>query len=479
MPESATSPEARALALLPVAALAERLRRREVSPVEITRLYLDRIAALDPTLSAFITVTADQALAEAAAAEREIAAGHYRGPLHGVPVALKDLFYTAGVRTTAGSKILADFVPAEDATVVARLRAAGAISLGKTNLEEFAFGATSINPHYGACRNPWDPTRIAGGSSGGSAAAVAAGLCGAALGTDSGGSIRQPSALCGLVGLKPTYGRVSRHGVVPLSWSQDHVGPMTRTVRDAALVLQVIAGHDPRDAASSPAPVPDYLADLEAGVRGLRLGLPRDFFFDRVEPEIAAAVRAAAQTLAGLGARVEEIPLPHAHLTYAAGATILFAEAAAYHEPWLRARPAAYGPLVRDRLRVGAALLATDYLKAQRARAALVAETRRLFADVDALLTPTVPVAAPRQDADRIRWPDGTEEDVRGATLRFTRPFNLLGFPAISVPCGFTADDLPIGLQIVAGPFAERTVLQVARAYEAATAWGARHPAVC
>ncbi len=467
---------ARELAYLSLAALADRLHRRELSPVEITRVYLDRIAALDGRLAAFITVTADRALAEAAAAEREIATGQYRGPLHGVPLALKDLLYTAGVRTTAGSKILSDFVPTEDATVVTRLRAAGALSLGKTNLEEFAFGATSINPHHGTCRNPWDLARIAGGSSGGSAAAVAAGLCSASIGTDSGGSIRQPSALCGLVGLKPTYGRVSRHGVVPLSWSQDHVGPIARTVRDAALLLQAIAGHDPRDPASSRAPVPDYLGALGAGVAGLRFALPRDFFFDRTDPPVAAAVRAAARTLEGLGANVEEVPLPHAGLTVAAGATILFAEATAYHERWLRTRPQDYGPLVRARLRVGAAILATDYLKAQRARGVLIAETERLFDQVDALLTPTTAIAAPRHDEHTIRWPDGDDEDVRGATLRFTRPFNLLGFPAISIPCGFTSDGLPIGLQIVGRPFAEATVLRVARAYEAATAWTASRP---
>jgi aspartyl-tRNA(Asn)/glutamyl-tRNA(Gln) amidotransferase subunit A len=256
------------LAYLSIEALGERLRRRDISPVEITRIYLDRIAALDPELHAFITVTGEQALADAAAAERAIAAGQHRGPLHGVPLAIKDLFYTAGVRTTAGSRILADFEPTEDAAVVSRLRAAGALSVGKTNMEEFAYGATSLNPHYGACCNPWDGQRIAGGSSGGSAAAVAAGLCAAALGSDSGGSIRQPAALCGLVGLKPTYGRMSKHGVVPLSWSQDHVGPLTRTVRDAALLLQALAGHDPRDPASSDAPVPDYLANVEEGVAG-------------------------------------------------------------------------------------------------------------------------------------------------------------------------------------------------------------------
>ncbi|HZR98407.1 MAG TPA: amidase [Chloroflexota bacterium] len=466
----------RDLAYLSVEALGERLRRRELSPVEITRVYLDRIAALDPELHAFITVTADQALAEATAAERAIAAGQRRGPLHGVPLAIKDLFYTAGVRTTAGSRILADFVPAEDATVVARLREAGAVPVGKTNMEEFAYGATSLNPHYGACRNPWDPERIAGGSSGGSAAAVAAGLCAAALGSDSGGSIRQPAALCGLVGLKPTYGRVSKHGVVPLSWSQDHVGPMTRTVRDAALLLQALAGPDPRDPASSDAPVSDYLGGIEAGVAGLRVGLPRDFFFERVDAATEAAVRGAARTLEGLGARVEEVPMPQAAPAFAAGAAILFAEATAYHERWLRTRPADYDPAVRARLEVGATLLATDYLKAQRARRLLVEQAVRLFDHVDVLLTPTSAVPAPRRDEHLIRWPDGTEEDVRGATLRFTRVFNLLGLPAVSVPCGETPGGLPLGLQIVGRPFAEAMVLRVARAHELAQPWEARRP---
>jgi aspartyl-tRNA(Asn)/glutamyl-tRNA(Gln) amidotransferase subunit A len=475
-PNQAGQATERTLAFLSVEALGERLRRRELSPVEITRVYLERIAALDPELHAFITVTREPALADAATAEREIAAGQHRGPLHGVPLAIKDLFYTAGVRTTAGSRILADFVPAEDATVVARLKAAGALSLGKTNMEEFAYGATSLNPHYGVCRNPWDPERIAGGSSGGSAAAVVAGLCAAALGSDSGGSIRQPAALCGLVGLKPTYGRVSKHGVVPLSWSQDHVGPMTRTVRDAALLLQALAGHDPRDPASSAAPVPDYLAGIDDGVRSLRIGLPRDFFFERVDAASEAAVRGAARTFEGLGARVDAVPLPQAAPAFAAGAAILFAEATAYHERWLRTRPGDYDPAVRARLEVGATLLATDYLKAQRARRLLVEQTLRLFDQVDVLLTPTAAVPAPRRDEHLIRWPDGTEEDVRGATLRFTRVFNLLGLPAISVPCGATDSGLPLGLQIVGAPFAEATVLRVARAYEQTQPWAERQP---
>ncbi|HLI27288.1 MAG TPA: amidase [Chloroflexota bacterium] len=464
------------LAFLPLTALARQLERRALSPVEVTELFLARIARYDPALRAYITVTAEAALAAARAAEQEIRAGRYRGPLHGVPLAIKDLFWTAGVRTTAGSRILADFVPAEDAAAVARLRAAGAVLLGKTNLEEFAFGATTINPHYGACRNPWDRERIAGGSSGGSAAAVVAGLCAAALGSDTGGSIRQPAALCGLVGLKPTYGRVSRHGAIPLSWAQDHVGPMTRTVRDAALLLQVLAGPDDRDPACSAAPVPDYTATLDAGVRGLRLGVPSEFFWERVDPEVERAVRAAIEVLAGLGARVEPLAFPYWPATAAAGATILYAEAAAYHAEWLRTRPQDYGPAVRNRLRVGTTLLALDYLQAQRARAVLVREAQALFARYDALLTPTVPLPAPRQDADQIRWPDGTREDMRAATLRFTRPFNLLGLPAISVPCGFTASGLPIGLQVVGRPFDEPTVLRVAGAYEAATDWTQRRP---
>jgi aspartyl-tRNA(Asn)/glutamyl-tRNA(Gln) amidotransferase subunit A len=466
------------LAFLPLAELAPQLARRAVSPVELTRLYLARIERYDPTLRAYITVTAEAALAAARAAEQEIVAGRYRGPLHGVPLAIKDLLWTAGVRTTAGSRILADFVPTEDATTVARLRAAGAVLLGKTNLEEFAYGATSINPHYGACRNPWHCEHLAGGSSGGSAVAVVAGLCAAALGSDTGGSIRQPAALCGLVGLKPTYGRVSRHGAIPLSWAQDTVGPMTRTVRDAALLLQVLAGPDDRDPACSAVPVPDYTAAVDAGVRGLRLGVPTEFFWERLDPEVERAVRAAIDVLAGLGARVEPLAFPHWPATAAAGATILAAEAATYHADWLRTRPEDYGPAVRARLRVGATLLALDYLQAQQARAVLVREARALFARCDALLTPAVPLPAPRLDADQITWPDGTREDIRGATLRFTRPFNLLGFPALSVPCGFTAGGLPVGLQVVGRPFDEPTVLRVAAAYEAATDWTARRPSL-
>jgi len=266
--------------------------------------------------------------------------------------------------------------------------------------------------------------------------------------------------------------------VVPLSWSQDHVGPIARTVRDAALLLQTLAGPDPRDPACSAAPVPDYLADLENGVGGMRFAVPRDYFFDRIDPEVDAAVRAAARTLADLGATVEEVPMPQAGPASVAGAAILFVEAAAYHEHWLRTRPQDYDPAVRERLLVGSALLATDYVKAQRARSVVVEETQRLFDRFDALLTPTVPIGAPRQEQGVIRWPDGTEDNVRGVTLRLTRPYNLLGFPALSIPCGFTGEGLPIGLQIAGRPFAEARVLRVARAYEAATAWGERRPAI-
>ena len=426
---SAGQAAGRDLAYLSVEALGERLRRRELSPVEITRVYLERIAAFDPALHAFITVTGEQVLEDAALAEREIAAGRYRGPLHGVPLAIKDLFYTAGVRTTAGSRILADFVPTEDATVVARLKTAGALSVGKTNMEEFAYGATSLNPHYGACRNPWDPERIAGGSSGGSAAAVAAGLCAAALGSDSGGSIRQPAALCGLVGLKPSYGRVSKFGVVPLSWSQDHVGPMARTVRDAAVIAAGARG--PRPARSHEQRRADR--GLSRGHRGRRDGTARRAAA-RLLLRAGGCGHRGGRPCGGPGARRARRPsgrgaLPASRGAFAAGAAILFAEATAFHERWLRTRPEDDDPAVRARLEVGATLLATDYLKAQRARRLLVEQTVRLFDEIDVLLTPTAAVPAPRRDEQLIRWPDNTEEDVRGATLRFTRVFNLLGLP--------------------------------------------------
>ncbi|MBI4482941.1 MAG: Asp-tRNA(Asn)/Glu-tRNA(Gln) amidotransferase subunit GatA, partial [Acidobacteria bacterium] len=435
---SSTKPAQRTLS-----ELGDLLRTRAVSPTEAVRATLDRITELNGTLNAYITVLADQAEAQAREAEREIRSGRYRGPLHGVPISVKDLFHIPGARTTCGSKILQDFVPTEVATAVQRLRSAGAVLVGKTNLHEFAFGVTNINPVFGTVRNPWDLDRIAGGSSGGSAAAVSAALCSASLGTDTGGSIRIPSALCGIVGLKPTYGRVSRHGVVPLSWSLDHVGPMTRSVKDAALMLGVIAGRDGKDPSSARAPVPDFASSLPDHLRGIRLGIPREYFFDQVDAEVLEAVRRACRLLEESGATSREVSIPRMD-SIPSMYLITYAEAASYHEKNLRERPGDYGADVRGHLEFGSTLLATDYLKAQRLRNLFRRELKAVFETVDALLTPTVPVPAPRSDQSTVTI-GNVEEDVRSALLRFTRPFNLAGVPALSVPCGWTRSGLPIG----------------------------------
>jgi aspartyl-tRNA(Asn)/glutamyl-tRNA(Gln) amidotransferase subunit A len=465
------------LTRLSIAEGGDLVRRRTVSPVELTRAHLDRIRRLDRDLLAYITVLCDEALAAAAAAEREIAAGGYRGPLHGIPIALKDLVLTRGLRTTCGSRILRDWVPDADATVTRRLADAGAILLGKLNLHEFAYGPTGVNPHYGTSRNPWDRRRIPGGSSSGSGVAVAAGLAAGALGTDTGGSVRIPAALCGIVGLKPTYGRVSRAGVIPLAWSLDHVGPMTRTVTDAALMLQVLAGRDPADPSSVAVPVPDYRRAMQGEVRGLRLGLPKDLFFERLNPEVRAAVLAAARSLEGLGAVVEEVPLAKIHHAGPASFAIIASEATAYHEPYLRARAAEYGEDVRARLTTGQFVLAHQYLKAQRARQVIRAEVDAVLTRVDALLTPTTPVPAPGLEEREVTV-DGLTEDARWWLIRCTRPINVTGHPALSVPCGVTAAGLPIGLQLVGRFFDEATLLRIGHAFEAVSPARDRWPPV-
>ncbi len=454
---------------LTIAQAADRIRARELSPVELTEACLSRIEAVEPRVNAFITVTSDEALAAARTAQDEIAAGKYRGPLHGVPVALKDLFAVAGVRTTAGSKILAGNVSREDSDAAARLKAAGAVILGKLNLHEFAFGATGVNPHYGSARNPWDTECITGGSSSGSGAAVAASECLAALGTDTGGSIRIPASLCGVVGLKPTFGRVSRRGVIPLSWSLDHVGPLTRTVEDAAIVLQAIAGRDPLDASSAGEPVPDYRAALRDGVGGLRLGVPREFSFEGLDPEVEAAVRKAIALLGEMGARVAEVPLPHIAEAPAAVTAIMLPEALAYHQKWVAERPDDYGDDVRYRLEMGALYSAVTHVQAQRFREMIVQAWRRdVFSKVDILATPTTLVPAPPILEGGL--------DATFSLIRLTNPLNLMGVPAISVPCGFTPPGLPIGLQLIGRWFDEATVLRAAHAYEQATDWHKRRP---
>jgi aspartyl-tRNA(Asn)/glutamyl-tRNA(Gln) amidotransferase subunit A len=454
---------------LTLAEVASLVRRKEASPVELVEGYLERVEALNPSLNAYISVAADEAMRSARQAEDDVARGRDLGLLHGVPLAIKDLFATRGLRTTGGSKILADWVPEEDAHVVSRLRQAGAILLGKLNMHEWAVGATTINPHFGATANPWDTTRIPGGSSGGSAVAVAAALCAGSLGSDTAGSIREPSSLCGTVGLKPTYGLVSLRGVLPLSWSLDHVGPMTRTVEDAALLMEVIAGYDPQDPSSVDRPVAKYRDALRGDVRGLRLGLPRNYFFDEADPEVVAAVRRAASLLEAEGAHVTEIDVPGVERTFAVGLPVLVAEAAAYHEKYLQERPGDYGEDALALLRGGQAQTAVDYIKAQRARIEFRQGFEALFTRIDILLTPTTPITAPTIEQCRTEPPTF-------ALIRCTSPFNLAGLPALSVPCGLSEAGLPIGLQIAGRRFDEATVLRVGAAYEQASGWRGRLP---
>ncbi len=465
------------LCFLTLAEQARLIRAGEVSPVEVATSVLEQAQRLDGRLHAYLTVTAEAALAEARQAEAEIAKGGYRGPLHGIPIALKDLFWTRGVRTTAGSKILRDFVPSEDAAVVARLREAGAVIVGKTNMHEFAFGPINTNPHFGDARNPWDPGRVTGGSSGGSAAAVAASMCSAALGSDTGGSIRIPAAWCGTFGIKPTYGRVSRHGVVPLAWSLDTVGPLTKTAEDAALLLGAVAGWDARDPACVREPVPDYAAELSRPVAGLKVAVLREYVADPNEPEVLAEFQAALDVLRRLGMQVDELSVPEAEWAAGASTAVMFSEAASYHEENLRDRPGDLGPDVRARLEQGLLIAATDYLKGQRIRRLLVDRFAEVTRRYDAVVCPTVPSTAPRLDQDAIEY-EGLREARAATATRHTRLFNLTGQPAASVPCGFASNGMPVGMHIAAAPFAEATVLRIAHAYEAAAGWRGRMPAV-
>ncbi|MCH8345482.1 MAG: Asp-tRNA(Asn)/Glu-tRNA(Gln) amidotransferase subunit GatA [Chloroflexi bacterium] len=459
------------IARLSITEAAALIRKRKLSPVELTESCLQRIGSLDARLRAFITVTREDALATAHQAATAIAGGNYKGPLHGIPFALKDLFDTAGVLTTAGSKIMAERVPQEDAEATARLKAAGAILLGKLNMHEFAFGITGVNPHYGGTYNPWDTTRMSGGSSSGAGAAIASAMTLGALGTDTGGSIRAPASLCGITGLKPTYGRVSRRGIVPLSWALDHAGPMARSAADAAIILKVIAGHDPHDETSSEEPVPDYTEALkDRRLKRLRIGVPQEYFFDNVDDEVLKAIHAAILVLRDdLKAEVSEVSLPHIAEAPAAVSAIMLPEALAYHKRWLAERPQDYGEDVRARLEMGLLYPAVSYVQAQRFRSLIVEEWRqKVFDRVDLLAVPTTPVPAPSLD----------ENDLQTTlTLtRFTGPFNLTGLPAISIPCGFTNGGLPIGLQLVGRWWDEATVLRAAHAYQQATDWHTRAP---
>ncbi|MBI5283903.1 MAG: amidase [Chloroflexi bacterium] len=448
------------LCMLPLEDAAALVASKQVSPVDLTEAVLARIDALNPKLNAYITVTAEAARAAARAAEAEIAAGTYRGALHGMPVAIKDLFATKGVRTTAGSKILADWVPDYDATVVAKLQDAGAISVGKLGLHEFAYGTTSDNAHFGAIHNPWNLDHVPGGSSGGSGAAAATGLAFAALGSDTGGSIRMPASLCGCVGLMPTYGRASLHGAVPLSWTLDHAGPLTRTVRDAAIVLQAISGHDPLDPTTEAMPVPDWLDGIERGPKGLRVGVPKQYFWDNLDPDVEALVRKALADLEAAGARVIEVDFAPIGAYAAAFPQIMFADAAAYHAPNFPSRRQEYGGQVAALLDLGSGVSGISYVTALR----VLQEARRGGADallegVDVLAVPTTPIAAPTIAASR-------EQDPSARLAALTGIFDLTGQPAMSVPCGLTPQNLPAGIMFAGRRWDESSVLWAGRAYE-------------
>ena len=443
---------------------ARGLRKKNFSSVELTRSALEQIDRLNPALNAFISITRDSALERARQADAELSNGQDRGPLHGIPIAHKDLFFTRGVRTTGGSKIFEDFVPDHDAAVVEKLDAAGAVSMGKLNMHELAFGITSTNPHFGAVRNPWKPEHIPGGSSGGSGAAVATNMVFAATGSDTGGSIRIPASFCGVVGLKPTYGGVSRFGSLPLAFSLDHMGPLTRTVRDAALVLNAIAGHDPRDSASAEHPVTDYVPAPGCEVRGVRIGVPDGFFFDRLDGDVETAVRGVVARAETLGVLVRPVRLPDLPSLIAAGTVLQLTEFAAVMEPY-RSQRDRFGPDVLALFDQGCLLPATDYVQAQRLRRQLQLQFNQVWSDVDCILTPTTPNTAPRIGEMSVHL-GGREEDVRQASTRLVRGFNTLGLPAISIPCGLSSQRLPIGLQLVGPPFKEALILRVAAALE-------------
>lgn len=457
------------LTYLTINEAASLILKGELSPLELAQSHLERIRRLNPDLNCYISITEKEALASARQAESEISKGTIRGSLHGIPIALKDLYETAGVRTTHGSTFYADYIPQSDGVAVQKLRASGAVLLGKTNMHEIALGVTNVNPHFGACHNPWKLDRITGGSSGGSASALAAGLCMASLGSDTGGSIRIPSSLCGIVGLKPTYGRVSLRGVIPLSWNLDHAGPMARCVRDVAIVLTAISGYDPDDPTSIDVPTSDYLAQLDEGVKGWRIALANDEFFSRVDEQVAAAMDTVVEVFRELGAQVYPVEFPEGYEAAAANGGIVTSDAAAFHRERLQSHPEGFGADVLQRLQGGAARTSSEYILMRREQSRLRRAYERFFDQYDILLTPTTPVAAPP-----IEGPDAVEQ-ARLLT-RFTAPFNLTGLPALSMPCGFNSEGLPIGLQVVGRPWAEPAVLRAGQAYEQATEWHSRRP---
>ena len=437
------------------------IRTRAVSSIDLTRACLASIERLQPLLNAFITITAEQALADARMLDAELQRGNWRGPFHGIPIALKDNIDTAGVRTTGASELFKDRVPGEDAEIVRRLKNAGAVLVGKLNLHEFAYGGTSAVTYFGPVHNPWDPTLTPGGSSGGPGVAVAAGMCFASMGTDTAGSIRIPASYCGIVGLKPTYGRVSVRGIIPLSWSLDHAGPMCKTVEDTAIMLNVVAGFDPQDTTTVDVPVPDYVRRLRSPTSKLRLGLPRQPFFNNLDPDVGKAIDAALTVLAKLTAGMTDVTLPAV-----SGGPIMGAEAYAYHAQWITKTPELYQPPVRAALQNAGNIKAEPYVRALRDLAKVRRDIRNVFSSVDLLVLPTM--------ADP---PFKIETGLtRNVSARNTSPFDAYGIPTISIPCGFTSAGLPIGIQIAGAAWEETSVLALAHAYEQATGWHTRHP---
>jgi len=457
---------------------SQRVREKKVSPVELTQACLARIKQINPKLNAFITVTAESALAQAREAEAEIQRGQWKGSLHGIPIALKDLVDTAGVRTTAASGVFKDRIPTADAEIVRRLKAAGAVLLGKLNMHEFAYGGSSVISYFGPVRNPRVPEYCAGGSSGGSGAGVAAELCYGAIGSDTGGSIREPAGYCGIVGLKPTYGRVSTRGVIPLSWSLDHVGPMTRTVNDAAVMLQVLAGYDPEDTTSRDIPVGDYAGTIAEKTSTLRLGIPRAFFYEGLHPDVKAAMEAALSVLGNLTASQREIEPLASSDAYTSildpYRSVLAAEAFAYHQERVVSTPELYDAETLKRIRGGADVGTAKYIDARRQIDQIRGAASRIFDKVDLFITPTAPV--PPFAIAELLGDLATLRTKELLMLRNTRPLNALGLPTISIPCGFTGAGLPIGMQITGPAWGEASVLRLAHAYERETQWHDRRP---
>jgi aspartyl-tRNA(Asn)/glutamyl-tRNA(Gln) amidotransferase subunit A len=461
----------------PASKLGQLIKTRKLSPVEVVRAYLDRIDAVDPKVGAFITVTREQALRKAEEATKEIGAGHYRGPLHGLPYAPKDLLATKGVRTTNGSKITADWIPSYESTITARLNDAGAILVGKLHSVEFAIGSHWSAP-FGLARNPWHLDYSPSGSSSGPGAAVGARMTPLAIGTDTGGSIRKPAHSCGIVGLKPTYGRVSRFGVTTLSWTLDHAGPMTTTVADNALLLQAISGADALDGSAAAEPVPDFTKALTGEIKGLRIGVPTKYFFDGIEDETAATVRTALAKLTEMGAVLVDVNIANAELIGPASAVIRLSEAASFHEKRLREHAELFEPLVRQNLEVASFYSALDYIRAVRMRSVFIDEVRRVFERCDVMAAP-VANPAPKLQPETARSEAATKSPASSPADTFNLG-NMTGIPAIVVPCGFTAGppSLPVGIQFYSKAFDEATLFRVADAYQSVTEWHKRRPPI-